>query len=1172
MLTRTARACRCASTSRAPPCRHSHSSSSSNPPPSTRPSPSSDDVRPLDYAAPLYSTGQPPNKWFSALRSGWHGWRTRDGAPHTASTPPSFPSSSSSFLPDLSFGFRPPPPPTPLFEDQPLSQLSHYLTSRGPRTQLSAFDPHEYDALLRTAESGDMPLLGAMVREDKQLRRMGPRQKKQLDMERFQGGKRTAEESEVGASVNLAEEKALLEAKKLAAPPRVERQQASEAAQAIEALTAEVAVEVEAATPTDVEAEEAVLEVEAKLAAPPLPTKRAALTPLLAKSLLTSLVASPRKSRLPIALVSAHPAARNDQRLAALWATFAAEANLSESPADLQLALAFLHYLAAPLPSPATSSPPSPPPSTYLSLSLRVLDSLLAFLPDTVLARDSPPSPSLPQSTRVQALLLRTASNIALSEAEHAPSPADAQAFLALSARALLSFKALRSSTASLAVDEADSSRLRTTTTSLLTSLAAERTFTYRPSTLPSAAPSASSPLALTASLLPLFSSTHWGGGAASLLLELSPVLDAFATEAAQRYRWDLLARVWGEWNAPGQEQGRGKGWILQRDHLKLARWLAGEAPVSTYPSLLDGGARKALAAKQEKGKDAIVRPVHATLFGRLATQTYRFLRDAQSDKAAARWSLTDKNAYLLLLTSSPASTPHTRSIARRLATHWLNPSPSSSGGGTDPFLLSAPAFLSLLRTSLPPPTRTSSGVSPSTFAQPLILSHIRSLVSPSSPFSRASTVAHGKLDHFDLTTLAQAYAIVGDWKSMGEVYGQLLGQRVLPDKRDVEVVVGRGAGIVGSRPTAREEREREQERNEDDGDVDVGVRVERDGDPTRLAQLARSQGVALADEETWQALLRGVVEGELSHRRRRVGREVKSLSDAQQRLDKKVERVCEEARRAGLDGDGIARLREFARAFVPLSTSGGQQPASSSSSASTASAPAPAANPVLPSTPLSPTLLHAHLRALLSSPAPSSSSLSQSFPSPSLPLFRQSFLAGTADDLSLSLLLRCALDAWEKARRGNVSMKKEERRKVRSGVRQVVDLLLPRTGAGRSGEAAAKVVQSRETLDLLLRALVKLDDVRAVDRVMGALSAPSALQPSAEAVESVARWAVAQEGRAALLDPQAEVGRGWVGEKARGVLVASGVGAQKKKRQEAWEAQRKREARKRQSGERIEQ
>ncbi|GAA5838553.1 hypothetical protein JCM11251_003423 [Rhodosporidiobolus azoricus] len=1086
MLRRTTRACRCATTSRAPLCRHSHSPSSPNPSSST---PRSDDVRSLDYAAPLYQPGS-RTKWFSALRLGWNGWRGRDGSPHTASTLPSSPSPSSSFLPDLSFGFRPPLPPTPLLEDQPLSQLSHYLTSRGPRAQLSSFEPEEYDALLRTAERGDMPLLGAMVKEDQQLRQLGARQRRHLEMERLELGKRVVEGRGLGEDVRLAVPR-VAEEKEKRAPERREGKE-REVVETVKALEAEVAKAVEAETTKqdDILLEKVSTEVVESAEAIPPTADSAVLDPVVARNFMSTLSATPSSGDLvlPHSLSHAFPRLKKADQLSLVWDTFAASADLGNSPSDLRLALNSIHRLSAP-----ASASAAPPPATHLSLSLRILDSLLSFLPESVLAAEPRVSPSLAQTARVQAVLLRTLSNIALTEADHASSPLDAQAFLIVSARAVLSYDVLRSCYLdALRLQTSDRTRLRSTTSALLTSLSTERVFTYRPSTLPSAAASPDTALSLTGALLPLYLANSPG--------ERETVLDFFAVEVATRYRWDLLARVWDENNTRGGMVDRREGWVLKRDHLKLARWLAGEAPVGMYPSL---------AAEVEAGAEP-VRPVDTYLFNRLATQTYRFFRTSED---APRWTLTDKNAYLLLLTSSPASTPHTRSIARRLATHWL-------GIKDDPFLLSAPALLSLLRTSLRPHTRTSHSLLREKFAKPLILTHIRSLISPSSPFARPTTVAQGKLDHFDLTTLAQAYAIVGDWDSMGEVNGQILRQKIVPDQRDVEVIVAAGPGITEARRKS------------------AAGRVV-DGNPARLAELALQMGVTLKDERVWLALVRGVLEGELGLRqfsdRVRTGKGEKVMSwdgeeDRKKRLGKKVERVIEEARKAGVEDRGLHRMRKYAQGFVPLRDATNSLPATSSVDSSS-----------------TPTLLRSKLRHLLSVD-PTSTSRSASFPSPSLDLFRSNL--ALADDQSFSLLLRCALKSWDAARRGNRAMQEKERSKVIGGVRELGHMI-----CRSEAEVVRGTVRTSETLDLLLRVLVKADDVAFLDRVTARLTSPSLPSASDEVLSIVVRRAVEQEGRQKLLSR-----KGWLGDKAREVLMTKEKRVEKRRKK--WVGQQVRRAR----------
>ncbi|GAA5870984.1 hypothetical protein JCM8547_000048 [Rhodosporidiobolus lusitaniae] len=1077
----TCTACRCASTSFAPPCRHSSCLPSSS---AAAPSTSAQPVRPLDYTAPLYPSSAQPRRWFAAPRPGWATWSQPSSSPLPPSPEPAPPPSG-----------PPPSDSTPLptaLTDADLSRLSSYLTTRGPRTALSAFRD-EYGALLAVADAGDMPLLRAMVKEDLEFNEQGHRQKKKAGAERFAKGEKTSEEKTLGERVELGEEGGVVKGSvKMDAGKKEKLRKAREKAREKEVGQGGKAVK---AVSVELDHEQAVKHMQ-------------------------HVAALPRSSTVPPALLAATGVQGGvEKRLTVLWTAFERDADLRDSPTDLHLALSFLHYLVAPSTSASTAFPP------HLALSITILRSLLAFLPDSVLASDppsSPSSPSLSQTVRVQLVLLRTLSNVALAEHD--------ALFLPLSVSALHSLDTLRARYPALVPDVAgdDLARLDLTAEALLSSLREERTFAYRPSTLPSASPSStpSSTLQLTYSLLRLRSS--WlpsSASSPSLDPEADSTLDSFAVEAAARSRWDLLASVWETWSA--------KSWVMGgKEHLKLARWLAGDAPFSTY-GVLEGRDPSRTAEKEDGTRRArSPRVVQKALFGKFVEASHLSMRKGLKG-VGTDWTLSEKNEWLDLLVSSPAASPTSRSVARRIVAVWQA---QSTGSGGKPFLLSPPTLLALVRSSLPVPHSSSAsarqGALP--FASRLLASHVLALVSPSSPFTSPTSPSDppSSIHHFDLTTLAQAYALLGDWPSVAQVYRRVLESKIVPDRKDVEVILG----------TAPKRYER--------GAVE-------------LVGAAGRAGIKV-DEEVWGTVLRGLMENEVAKKGVEVeqdegaeseGRKPIGLAPLEVRIREKLDKVVDFAASMNASESTLESLRRYAEDFLALHgvaalprhspVSSSHALSSSDRSLSSSRVPSLLSNtlPRLPPFPLPISTSPPSSAPPISLPA-ARSLLRRARSSLSFPLALRTFLLAAPyypdDPRLLSPVLRTVLDGWPR-------MKSGERETAKEGLREVVDMALP--GGEEGGTTGGGMMRTKEVLDLVLRVLVKLEDVDAVDALFERLrEARIEVEPSEEVKEVVVRWAVAELGGVKV-----RKGKGWIAG-AKEELAAKGKKERTRKKAEVVE------------------
>ncbi|TNY17410.1 hypothetical protein DMC30DRAFT_120583 [Rhodotorula diobovata] len=1065
----TQQACRCASTSTARPCRHSLPPIAVAPPTRShsRSAPSAANAvatqeleRPFSYTAPLWRAAPAANeRWFGALRPGWTGWLREAHHPPSSHTRPDPPNAPHHPHRNREHALAPPAASSdpasgaaPVIDDAMASRLAAYFAARGPRSTLSSFRD-EFGAYLSVAEQADMPLLRAMVLEDALVAETGARRRKLLGMERFATRTGDGEEGgEVGRVVKSGEARPAVldvrvEQEMERAPRRREGEEKMLTAGADElSLVSEV---VESETPPEV--------VEEELDEP-------AAAALLRQHVALS----------PPSGTADTPSA---ERLAHAWDVFCESADLGDSPSDLSLALSLLLHLASPPPS----SAPAPTAAPNLPLALRVLSSLLDVFSDDVVAPSpsGPAAASLPHDARVQVVLLRTAATVALSED-----------FVALAVEALGALGRVREAHPRLDdVPETaqDSEMVERALERAVALLADESHATYRPSSARTASTSTSSPslLAQSSSLLRL--AARWS---APLTTDtnspflpardrLAPLLGAFAAEAAHRCAWGPLAQHCATWTP--------RGWVPPpeaRWPLKLARWLAGDAPMSTYPDEAPG-----------------VRPVRTDDFARFVLGMCRLLRRGEAGRG---WTTEDKADWLDLLCSSRAATGRTRAAARALALAWhaaAPPTSTSTSTGTAPFVLRGGTLLALVRTSLPPYTR--GGPRAREQAAYLVGAHLSVLAARGSPYARPD----GHIAHWDLTTLAQAYALLGDGASAAHVLRRLLEQKIVPDRKDVEAV------LVGqARAAATEDRDRA-----------VG-----------LVRTAARFGIRV-DYATLEGVLDALLEGVAREGRAAssiVGdAAVESTEERQTRLaaerDKVVASVCDLASTLGATRADLSRLERYAADFLPLRAAAA--PPSSSSSPSPPSTSRDRRGPTLPS------------------PAAALHQLRLARASSDYHTARRVFLrAVQGPDLSLrdERALLVALETCDRAYAAAWGSRSKDA--VRRAARDVIDAALAPlvNDSGLEGGAAREptLIVSAKALDAVLVWIIRAGDVPAVDALMDAmrdqaelLGQVEPLSPSEAVEEKVVRWAVGQVGRDEVLQ-----GDGWLAGAATRVMAVS--------------------------------
>ncbi|BGP43827.1 hypothetical protein JCM10450v2_008025 [Rhodotorula kratochvilovae] len=849
-------------------------------------------------------------------------------------------------------------------------RLSAYFASRGPRGALSQFRD-EFGDYLSVAEQAHMPLLKAMVLEDASLVDLGARQRKHLRMERFA----TTDAQEGGEVQRLVERgvarPAVVDVESEPEEPARRRKEGEAQAAQLPSKEPDVLEEHELA----VEDEE--LDTPAAIA------------------LLRDFV-SPTATDAPA-----------QSRLALVWDAFSADADLRDSADDLELAVSTLHRLADP---PAGTSPDLP-------LALRVLESLLEVLPDDIVAPQLSDVDDMPQDARLQVVLLRTAANVAVSED-----------YLSLATRALQSLERLRTAYPSLATSPEsvlDVELLETALEQNNVHLVDERHVTYRPSTVATSSDTARpSVIALSAALLHL--AARWRPsdtsdiGTPVLPSSLAPILASFAEEAAHRHRWDLLTQQWAIWSA--------RGWTLPHWHAKLARWLAGDAPYSTYP-LAPGETRSA-------------RPVRTDEFARFALSTCAALR---AGVVGREWALDARSEWLELLCSSRASSPSTRRAARTLALTWHAAAPPSSAA---PFVLRASALLALVRTSLPP--FASGGPRTRAQAAQLVALHLSALVSRGSPYARAD----GQIAHFDLTTLAQAYGLLGDAASVAQVFRRLLDQRTLPDRKDVELVLA-GAAQRTDRAQA-----------------------------LQLVETAGRLGIRV-DYATLEGVLRGLLEAAARAQRQHSDAHAAAADPTYER-DVALAGVLHLARTLGARSADLARLRRFADDFLALRPAEARAPPRKDS-------PAAAAEQIR--------------RARAAGDAEGARRAFARLTSAEGLVAR--------DGKAVVLALEACEAAWRAARDGGARARVRQAMQevVERALAPLTDAGEP--SMVRSARALDLVlgvlprVGDVEAVDALMEVMREQADV---------LGEEEALQPTEKGAEKIVRWAVAQQGREGVL------------------------------------------------------
>ncbi|BGP03846.1 hypothetical protein RTBOTA2_006585 [Rhodotorula toruloides] len=767
------------------------------------------------------------------------------------------------------------------------------------------------------------------------------------------------------------------------------------------------------------------------------------------------------------------------------WDAFVACANFDEHPDHLRLAATFLHRLVAPTASAASSS------SAELAIALRVVDSLLQVFPDDIVAPQPANADGVSAETLLQTVLLRTVVNIAMSE--------DYVDLAVLSLHSIDALRAAHPSLASSPESAADLDDTRTLARILLRRMHDERHLGYLP-TLRDEAWSPSSSIQQAASLFRLLH--RWTAVNLSDLDKpvLTPatieLLSSFATEAGKLRRWDLLSDTWQAWSL--------RGWKLLRYHYPLAQWLAGDAPFSSYEAT-------------NRSYDGPARSVRLQLFSRFVAATDEQLKLGQVGRD---WTNEERSRWVELLCGSRGATASTRSVARRVVLDWQKRYPL---GTPSPFLLRASALLSLVRTSLPPYGKNRN------FARTAIGHHFTCLANSRSPYASPT----GQIEHFDLTTLAQAWTLVGDHDSVAQVYRRVLDQRVLPDTKDVEVIF-EGAPLRSL-----------------------------EGALEQVLQAAR-MGLRLS-YEVFEALLKSSL-AELvarDHERRKKDPRAKHKrwedSPLVEQVEDQVSKICEVAETVGLRDTQVRRLVKYGDDFLLSQRT--TLPLMPHNETVRRPSLAPTAAPSHRETdPRSVLRLLRKARAVKDWHAAHLVFLTASETS----LVSGSGSFALYSDEVLKLTVKTLLAALARG------TSEETMQSIRSALMQVVDRAVApvlRAEADRRAHLASSpsssgvlppprartsLITHPSTLDTVLRALLKLDQIDAVDSLMRVMRAQAELtglervEPGEGVVRRVVRWAEKREGAEEVRERS-----GWVGEKARELAAKKGEKAEREKAEE---------------------
>ncbi|KAK4046141.1 hypothetical protein OIV83_006312 [Microbotryomycetes sp. JL201] len=451
-------------------------------------------------------------------------------------------------------------------------------------------------------------------------------------------------------------------------------------------------------------------------------------------------------------------------RLRLVWRTFRAYSDLGRNVDDLEAALTFLNYLASPTLTLAvqTTEQTVIDMDTRLRASLECLQDLLetaitesdvAVAPTWITKTGS----SVPQHVSLRVILLRTVAPLALKINS-----------LDLAVKASTSLLALRAENAisvSDTINNPDVELVKSVLAAVTSSARLDSLTTYDKRS--KSAAKTDKLLALSVKLLDALAEVVSPASASTTGSVTQPdierALHALADEIGQRHRPDILATMWTTW-------GLGRQWQLAaRWRIMIARWTNGSAFTrSRLP------------------------PAPQYVFDQIVQATTEDVKSSRCDD----WTNADKVSWIETLTSGPP-TPKTMSACKQAYLHWMSRSGSS-------FALTAGVSLKVATLAVK--------LGQNEFAHDVAIAFVSRRTANQSPFltlgraKKTSPQANRKVSttvipHADLTALAGLYSLLGDHASVDHVFRHMASTKMLPDGRDLDILLSWAASGVPLSP-----------------------------------------------------------------------------------------------------------------------------------------------------------------------------------------------------------------------------------------------------------------------------------------------------------------------------------------------------------------------------------
>lgn len=173
------------------------------------------------------------------------------------------------------------------------------------------------------------------------------------------------------------------------------------------------------------------------------------------------------------------------------------------------------------------------------------------------------------------------------------------------------------------------------------------------------------------------------------------------------------------------------------------------------------------------------VRRVQQREYEALAVDTWYWFKNLSPEQVVVQGTAETRNDVLLVLCSARTRTGRTVDLSIRL--YKLFKHAAKTTATTNSFILTPGTLLAMVAAAAPPVGKNL------LFAQELIGHYIAS-VTASTAVAPPPNGTPTRLDHQDLTLLANCYSLVGDYQSCLQVFRRMLEQKMVPDAQDVVV------------------------------------------------------------------------------------------------------------------------------------------------------------------------------------------------------------------------------------------------------------------------------------------------------------------------------------------------------------------------------------------------